>query len=150
MKTNNCSYANEDEKKKTKKKKQTKAEEEEEAVKTAMHGLVLRQFRFKKVRRRLYEEVPVTGGSDSREKCSPIRSTATSENDDDSVFGDGKDDEILLKASASYEQGLDEVDDGGLKTGTYAAKIVEAMVMITKEEEEGGDWPISKDLPQEG
>jgi hypothetical protein len=71
-------------------------------VKNAMQRHGLREFKFRTVRRRLYEEVPLTGnGSGSGEKCSPIRSTASSENGADSVFGDGEDDNIFLKAAGS-------------------------------------------------
>jgi hypothetical protein len=81
-------------------KRQTKEAKEEEAVKNTLQHSGPRESRFKLVRRRLYEELPVTG-VDSGEECSPILSTPSSEKGADSVFGDGEDDELFLRAAGS-------------------------------------------------
>jgi hypothetical protein len=153
----------EEEKKKKEKKKKSKWEEEEEktAVDNRVHHLLMNEKRFKKVRRKLYEEAHADceriDSSCSGEECSPICSPVADDHDGNDVFGEGEDYEIFLEAATKYEQGLDDGGplehrlqyERGLKAGKLAAKVVEAVVGAATKELAGGS-PTSEVLPQEG
>jgi hypothetical protein len=151
-------------KEKKKKKKKPKSGEEERKKKTALdyrvNNLLMMEKRLKKVRRKLYEEAYADCEriTSSGEECSPI----ADDYDGDSVFGEGKDDEIFLEAATQYEHRLQHEQglkvggpyehrlqyEQGLKVGGLAAMVVEVAAAATKEL--AGGSPTSEVLPQEG